>query len=193
MTIEQLLISGVSGSDDTAAHTPAGLSWAAAARKAAEERAAPAEDPTPVDEPSSTQREHLVLIGAHGGAGATTWAHILGGRDAGAEDLTATAEAALVLVARESAVGIAAAKAVLAQHADQVTAVLIVPAAPGKAHRMLQGEVRVLRGAVPVLRAPWVPGLLVKPPEAAAVDDVREKDLTRLTEQLETILEGDQS
>lgn len=186
MTIEQLL-SSVSGREDPAA--PAASPWAAAARKAAEERTEPAEDPALAQEPA-TRGERLVLVGAHGGAGATSWAHIIGGRDAG-PDLGAAAGAAVILVARESAVGIAAAKAVLADHVDQVAAVLIVPAAPGKPHRMLQGEVRVLRGAVPVVRAPWAPGLLVKPPEAAAVDDVREKDLTRLTDQLETVLEGD--
>lgn len=140
----------------------------------------------------------LRLLSAHGGAGASTWAQILGGIDAtGAlpPDMTLQQAldpalehtldgAGLVLVARASMVGIDAAKRLVGAHRLALGAVLIVPAAPGRTPRQLSQELRVLEGAIPTVLAPWVADLILKRPGQAAATDVPAKELARVSAEL---------
>lgn len=112
-------------------------------------------------------RELPVFLAAHGGAGATSWAHILGGIDGGqVSDLnqdTTGPEVEIVLVARASIDGIDAAKSAIAIHGyERFVCVLLVPSAAGKMPRPIANEVKVLSGAVTIITAPWSPSLLVR-------------------------------
>lgn len=139
------------------------------------------------DEPSAGLR--TVFVAAHGGAGATTWARVLGGTDGGPE--MPDDGVPVVLVARGSVAGIDAAKRILAAHAAAVACVLVVPAAPGRPHRTIRNELRVLGGAAPLVHAPWVPALLAMRPAQAGPDDIPPKDLARLRAALPPTREGD--
>ena len=161
--------------------------WLAAAAEAAAGLPAEESVATVRDEPSAGLR--TVFVAAHGGAGATTWARVLGGTDCGPEmpeDGTP-----IVLVARASVAGIDAAKRILAAHAAAVACVLIVPAAPRRPHRSIRNELLVLGGAAPLVHAPWVPALLATRPMQAGPDDIPPKDLARLRAALPPTREGD--
>ncbi|MCU1568691.1 MAG: hypothetical protein JWQ56_3628 [Pseudarthrobacter sp.] len=126
------------------------------------------------------------FVAAHGGAGATTWAAILNGADHG--QLMPNVGVSVVLVARASMHGIDAAKAAVAAHGQHAfDAVLIVPAVPGRAPRMIQNELKVLAGAVPLIPVPWVSGLLIKRSALADFTDVPAKDLAKVRAALSTI------
>jgi hypothetical protein len=92
-----------------------------------------------------------------------------------------------VLVARASLHGIDAAKATIAAHGPAAfSAVLIVPAAPGRASRMIQNELKVLAGAGPLIPVPWISGLLIKRSALADFTDVPAKDLAKVRATLST-------
>ncbi|WP_461165364.1 hypothetical protein [Arthrobacter sp. R4-81] len=156
--------------------------WLTAAQSIAPEvrAAAPAEEPTP-----PAEEQPAGFVAAHGGAGATAWASILDGTDHGPQ-LPADG-IPVVLVARASLHGIDAAKAAIAAHGPAAfNAVLIVPSAPGRTPKLIQNELKVLAGAVPLVPAPWVPGLLVKRSVLADFTDVPAKDLAKVRAALPT-------
>lgn len=90
-----------------------------------------------------------ILFGAHHGAGTTVWAQLLGGQESD-EPLPGA-----VLVARTTLTGVEAAKTSTATAA----AALLVADAPGKVPPDVARSIRVLEGAIRVVRAPWVPAL----------------------------------
>ncbi|WP_157887914.1 hypothetical protein [Frondihabitans sp. PAMC 28766] len=99
----------------------------------------------------------LVLVGAHAGAGTSTWAHLLHGDDA---ETTAPADGRIVVVCRSVPSGIAAAKRLIRDVGpERVQAVLIVADAPGQPVPAAAREQRVLAGANTVVFAPWMPRL----------------------------------
>lgn len=124
-----------------------------------------------------------VYVPAHGGAGATVWASVLGGRDGGPAGARCTpAEGTpVVLVCRGSVDGITAAKQVIAARGVSLFAcALVVPAGPGRTPRLIAHELKVLAGALPVIRVPWVPVLLLKHGSRVGPGDVCPKDLHRI-------------
>lgn len=156
--------------------------WVTAAQSIAPEvrAAAPEEEPTP-----AAEEQPVGFVAAHGGAGATAWASILDGTDHGPQ-LPADG-IPVVLVARASLHGIDAAKAAIAAHGPAAfNAILIVPSAPGRTPKLIQNELKVLAGAVPLVPAPWVPGLLIKRSALADFTDVPAKDLAKVRAALPT-------
>lgn len=125
------------------------------------------------------------FVAAHGGAGSTTWARILGGHDAG-RVAPMGEDQRIVLVTRASAVGIDAAKNFLAAQAAQVAYVLVVPAAPGRMPKVLANELRVLEGAAPLVQVPWLAELITRRPATVVATDVPAKDLARIRAALPT-------
>ncbi|CAM3349369.1 hypothetical protein PSET11_03318 [Arthrobacter ulcerisalmonis] len=150
--------------------------WVTAAQSIAPEvRAAAPEQ----DHASVAEEQPVGFVAAHGGAGVTVWAAILDGADHGQQ--LPTDGTPVVLVARASLHGIDAAKAAIAAHGRAAfSAVLIVPAVPGRTPRLIQNELKVLAGAVPLVPAPWVPGLLIKRSALADFTDVPAKDLAKV-------------
>lgn len=167
--------------------------WLEAARaipapKASEVQHMAPESPLPEDTvlDMASEQHRAVLVAAHGGAGATTWAHILGAVDGGTVDRWVSERESVdvptVLVLRASVEGITAAKRILARYGvDAFASALVVAAAPGKLPRRITAELRILAGAVELIHAPWVPGLLLKRAAHAAFSDIPPKELTKLT------------
>lgn len=156
--------------------------WVTAAQSIAPDvrAAAPEEKPAP-----PAEEQPVAFVAAHGGAGATSWASILDGADHGQQ--LPTDGTPVVLVARASLHGIDAAKATIAGHGRTAfSAVLIVPAVPGRTPRLIQNELKVLAGAIPLVSAPWVPGLLIKRSALADFTDVPAKDLAKVRAALST-------
>lgn len=157
--------------------------WVTAAQSIAPEVQAAAPEPEPSP---AAEEQPMPFVAAHGGAGATAWAAILDGADHG-QQLPANGEPA-VLVARASLHGIDAAKASIAAHGRAAfSTVLIVPASPGRMPRLIQNELKVLAGAVPLVPVPWVPGLLIKRSALSDFTDVPAKDLEKIRTALSTI------
>lgn len=130
-------------------------------------------------------RELPVFIAAHGGAGATSWAHILGGVDGGlvSNKTKATQEpdTEMALVTRASIDGVDAAKTAIAIHGhDRFACVLLVPSAPGKMPRLIADEVKVLSGALAIIVAPWTPSLLVHRAAQLGPTDLAPKELNKI-------------
>jgi hypothetical protein len=126
-----------------------------------------------------------VFLAAHGGAGATSWAHILGGVDGGLvtglEKEAPSPGAALVLVVRASLDGVDAAKSAIAIHGHgRFACVLLVPSTPAKMPRLIANEVKVLSGAITVIDTPWIPGLLVRRAAQLGRTDISAKELTKI-------------
>jgi hypothetical protein len=110
----------------------------------------------------------MVLVGAHTGAGASTWAQLLNADDA---ETTAAAEGRIVVVCRSVPAGIAAAKTVIREVGpERVQAVLVVADAPGKPVPAAVREQRVLAGAVAIVFVPWMPRLRGVTEISAALD-----------------------
>ncbi|MEV8419542.1 hypothetical protein [Streptomyces niveus] len=117
-------------------------------------------------EPSPHRGERIAWVNAHGGGGASTLAHALGGADLGTRwPEPADGEPGdMLLVARTHAGGLRAASQALnalrmGDHPDglRLVAVVLVADAPGRLPRQLGQRVRVLRSAAEVHRVPWVP------------------------------------
>lgn len=135
---------------------------------------------------AGSEDDRTGFLAAHGGAGVTAWSSILDGTDCG-HQLPAD-NSAVVLVTRASVHGIEAAKAAIAAHGQAAfTAVLVVPAAPGRVQRVIQNELKVLAGAVPVVSVPWVSGLLIKKSALADFTDIGAKDLEKVRTALHSI------
>ncbi|GHE24273.1 hypothetical protein GCM10017779_71880 [Streptomyces capillispiralis] len=105
-------------------------------------------------------------VGAHGGAGCTTLARLLGGADVGVRwpDPARGEPARMIVVARTHASGIQAASSVLdalrtaaPAPAAEAAAVVLVADAPGRLPAELARRVRVLGSVATVHRVPWVP------------------------------------
>jgi hypothetical protein len=120
--------------------TPTVLRWLRPAGSLSSEFGAAPVGPAPVP---------LRMFGTHPGAGLTTWAQLLGGAAAGSVDEKT------LLVTRTTLAGVESAKAYTATAA----AVLLVADAPGSVPRDVARSIRVLEGAIPAVRAPWVPAL----------------------------------
>ena len=135
------------------------------------------------------EQTRAVLVAAHGGAGSTTWSHILGAVDGGNVERWVSerepVDIPAVLVLRASVEGINTAKGILALYGvDAFAAALVVAAAPGKLPRRITAELRILGGAISIIHAPWVPALLLKRAAHAASSDLSPKELTKLTAML---------
>lgn len=134
-------------------------------------------------------QSRAVLVAAHGGAGTTTWSHILGAVDGGHVERWVSecepGDIPAVLVLRASVEGINTAKSILAFHGvEAFAAALVIAAAPGKLPRRIASELRILGGAISIIHAPWVPALLLKRAANAASSDLPPKELTKLTTML---------
>jgi hypothetical protein len=172
--------------------------WVTAAQTAVPTAPTPA--PEAVVEPVSVELASLspLFLSAHGGAGATVWASVFDGHDGGSVMGWVPADSprgGAVLVLRGTVDGIAAAKKAIAHHgAGAFTCALAVAAAPGRAPRVISDELKILGGAVALVRAPWVPALLVRRAAQATPADIPTKDFTKITADLTTagvILEGE--
>lgn len=146
----------------------------------------PQEDTSVEVEP---EQHRAVLVAAHGGAGTTTWSHILGAVDCGNVERWVSerepGDITAVLVLRASVEGINTAKSILALHGvDAFAAALVVAASPGKLPRRITSELRILGGAINIIHAPWVPALLLKRAAHAASSDLPPKELIKLTTML---------
>lgn len=132
------------------------------------------------------------------GAGATSWAHLLGALDGGLLSAKSTWTVATVpntvLVTRGSIDGIDAAKAAIAIHGyERFACVLLVPALPGRLPRLIADEVKVLSGALPIVHVPWLPSLLTHRASQLSPADISPKELTKIITGLsaaEVFIEG---
>lgn len=124
----------------------------------------------PAATPTGTPGRGLELVGAHVMSGASTWALLLD-----VPEVTATTRSGrpLLVTARSTLAGVEAAKA----YTSGASAVLVVADAPGKVPAQVAQAIRVLEGAAPVVRVPWVPALrgMVAVPEVPAVKKVAAK------------------
>lgn len=109
--------------------------------------------------------EGLGWVGAHGGAGASTLARVLGGTDLGCAwpDPARGEPARIMLVARTHADGMRSASRALdalreGRHPAgmELVALVLVADAPGRLPLVLANRVRILRSAAPVRRLPWI-------------------------------------
>lgn len=112
----------------------------------------------------------LEVLSAHPGSGASTWAQLLG-----MEEVTVEAQTGLPLlvVVRSTLSGTEAAKF----YTSGAAALLVVADAPGKVPAPVARAIRVLEGAAPVVRVPWVPALrgMNVVPEGPAIKKVAAK------------------
>ncbi|MFG3253217.1 DUF6668 family protein [Streptomyces sp. NPDC048172] len=128
-------------------------------------------------------------LGAHGGAGVSALEEAVpGGRDAERAWPAAAEAQPVVLVARSSARGLAAAQNAAQQWASRmVTGVdllglVVVADAPGRLPRALRDRVRLVSGAVPRLwEIPWVEPWRLGEPHLPKACASLARDLTRLT------------
>ncbi|MEV6133674.1 DUF6668 family protein [Streptomyces violaceusniger] len=130
-------------------------------------QAAPSWPIAPAEQaPTRHQGHQVAWVSAHGGAGASTLAHVLGGADVGRRwpDPARGEPGRVLLVARTHAAGTRATSQALnalriAEHPAGVRliGVVLVADAPGRLPRALGRRVRVLRSAAKVHRVPWIP------------------------------------
>ena len=148
--------------------------------------------PAPQVPAPAAPREVPVFLAAHGGAGATSWAHILGGVDGGLvtglRQETPASGADVVLVARATLDGLDAAKSAIAIHGyERFSCVLLVPSSPAKMPRLIANEVKVLSGAITVIATPWVTDLLVRRATQLSATDISSKELTKIIASLSQV------
>ena len=105
----------------------------------------------------------LWVVGAHGGAGATTWAHLLGAGDAGCAWPRPPHLVEVLVVARANRTGLRAAQAAAIQWASgaveavDLVGLLLVTDAPGRMPKGLRDYARLVKGAFPqVIEMGWV-------------------------------------
>ena len=159
--------------------------WLTAAKSITPEALHPV-SPQQAPEPEvAASRGVPLFVSAHGGAGATSWAHILGGVDGGLvtglDQEAPGSGAALVLVVRASLDGVDAAKSAIAIHGyGRFDCVLLVPSSPAKMPRLIAHEVKVLSGAISIIAVPWTPALLVRRAAQLGRTDISPKELTKI-------------
>jgi hypothetical protein len=104
-------------------------------------------------------------VAAHGGAGTTTLAVVLGGTDLGCRwpDAARAEPGRVLLVARTHAAGLRAASRALnalreGRHPAglELVGLVLVADAPGRLPLALARRIRVLRSVAPVKRVPWI-------------------------------------
>ncbi|GIJ25001.1 hypothetical protein Vqi01_01630 [Micromonospora qiuiae] len=127
-------------------------------------------DDGPTWQRGSLSGDGIGWIGAHGGAGATTLARLLGGTDIGCRwPDPALAEPALVMVVgRTNSDGLRAVSRALhalreGRHPAgmRLLGVVLIADAPGRLPPPLLGRIRLLRSIAPVHRLPWIPSYRV--------------------------------
>lgn len=110
--------------------------------------------------------EGIGWIAAHGGAGTTTLARLLGGTDLGCRwpDPALAEPATVMLVGRTNAEGMRAVSRALnalreGRHPPgmRLTGLVLLADAPGRLPLALSRRIRVLRSVAPVHRVPWIP------------------------------------
>ena len=79
----------------------------------------------------------------------------------------------------------------MADYGEKFSGALIVPASPGRPHKSIANELRILSGAIDLVRVPWVPLLLTKRPGDVVPGDLGVKDLARVRAELNISNEGD--
>ncbi|MGC9806701.1 DUF6668 family protein [Schaalia odontolytica] len=106
----------------------------------------------------------LWTVGAHGGAGTSTWASILGGGDAGAswpQHVDPTRALRVVVCCRSTAAGLRAAQDVAIEWASgalpgQLVGLVVGADAPGRLPRSLRDQFQISSGAFPHCTfVPW--------------------------------------
>ncbi|WBB55272.1 hypothetical protein [Verrucosispora sp. WMMD573] len=109
-------------------------------------------------------------IGAHGGAGASTLARLLGGTDIGCRwpDPALAEPAQVMVVGRTNLDGLRAVSRALnalreGRHPTgmRLVGVVLIADAPGRLPPTLLGRIRLLRSIAPVHRLPWIPSYRV--------------------------------
>ncbi|MES4886060.1 DUF6668 family protein [Streptomyces sp. NPDC000349] len=129
-------------------------------------------------------------LGVHGGAGVSMLEQAVpGGRDAGRAWPTAQGNQLVVLVARSTAHGLAAAQSAAQQWASRMVTgidllgLVVVADAPGRRPRALRDRVSLVSGAVPRLwEIPWVEAWRLGEPHLPKECASLARDLTRLTQ-----------
>ncbi|WP_424937785.1 MULTISPECIES: hypothetical protein [Bacteria] len=145
MTIDLVVqVDGSVSAAQGAAVTPPVRSWLRPAG-AVEVLAAAVPDPV-------TAVPQLELLSAHVVSGASTWARLLGVQEVSAETRSGLP---LLVAARSTLAGVEAAKS----YTSGASVVLVIADAPGKVPAPVARAIRVLEGAAPVVRVPWVPAL----------------------------------
>lgn len=103
-----------------------------------------------------------IVYGVSPVSGATTWASLLGLGEVVDIDRAVASGMPLVLVARTTETSMRACLDFLAVHqaaVPRITAVLVVPDAPGRVVRTVRHTIKILSGAHTVVSVPWVPVL----------------------------------
>ncbi|OQJ57080.1 hypothetical protein DZF93_00785 [Clavibacter michiganensis subsp. insidiosus] len=101
----------------------------------------------------------VAIVGVHPLSGATTWAQLLHLRETEFDQPLLPTERAL-LVCRSVPAGLAQVKyAIRDLGRDRVAAVLVVADAPGRPIAAAMREQKVVAGAAPAIRVPWVAAL----------------------------------
>lgn len=105
----------------------------------------------------------LWVVGAHGGAGATTWAHLLEAGDSGCAWPSPPHPVEVLVVARSNRAGLRAAQAAAIQWASgaveavDLLGLVLVADAPGRMPKGLRDYARLVKGAFPqVIEMGWV-------------------------------------
>ncbi|MFE1519001.1 DUF6668 family protein [[Kitasatospora] papulosa] len=139
--------------------------------------------PPPTGPASPARAAGISWVGAHGGAGATTFAEALGGTDIGhAWPEVAEGEPGdVLLLARTHLAGLQAASKALdslrtGRHPQgiRLVALVLVADAPGRLPPELWRRVRVLRAVVRTFSVPWIPQWRVGKPAPKAPRSVVE-------------------
>lgn len=113
---------------------------------------APAEAADVEDAPVS-QSAPRVFVGAHPGAGVTTWALLLEGTDAG---MSFPATGAVIGVCRATPAGLEQARRMVGfAGVDRFTAFLVIADAPGRTLAAGARGIKILSSVVPVVQVPW--------------------------------------
>lgn len=152
----------VSPQEDLRAPVGAGEAMSTAgAELAGSQESAPSE---PVPPASALQGGQLspIVYGVSPVSGATTWASLLGLGEVVDIDRAVASGMPLVLVVRTTETSMRACLDFLAVHqaaVPRITAVLVVPDAPGRVVRTVRHTIKILSGAHTVVSVPWVPVL----------------------------------
>lgn len=102
----------------------------------------------PVQQPS-----RRVFVGAHPGAGVTTWALLLEGTDAG---MDFPASGPVIGVCRATPAGLEQARRMVGfAGIDRFTAFLVIADAPGRTLAAGMRGIKILSSVVPVVQVPW--------------------------------------